>query len=185
MWGLPSPSKAPWEAAATGPRGIQTFPDSFLLPGDPGTVTAFPCAIGREGRSSLRTWILHGNVPALPGSAQTGPDHVSVVANVSPAQPGAAVAEAGGSPGLQEKEEVAARTSHCHQHLPGVGMFTSPGALPPSPCAMSAGTEAGREIGQEAAPRAVVGSPRWKPHLQPSPGPANAPSPPPPPQFVC
>lgn len=71
---------------------------------------------------------------------------------------GAVVAAAGGSPGLEEKEEVATRTSHCHQHLPSVGMVTSPGSTLPSPCAMSRGTKAGREIGQEAVPGDVVGS---------------------------
>lgn len=100
---------------------------------------------------------------------------------------GAVVAAAGGSSGLEEKEEVATRTSHCHQHLPSVGMVTSPGSPLPSPCAMSRGTKAGREIGQEAVPGAVVGS------VMETPPPAtpwfshgtNVPSAPPPLQFVC
>lgn len=62
--------------------GHSDIPRQFLLPGDPRIVTAFPCAIGQEVRRSLRTWILHGHVPALHGPVQTG-HHVSVVANIS------------------------------------------------------------------------------------------------------
>lgn len=64
-----------------------------------------------------------------PSTAWPSPDHVSVMARVSPAQ--------GQRLGAleEEEEEVAARPSHCHQHLPlGWGCSLPPGTPPQPTC---------------------------------------------------